>query len=106
MTIETWAQVRSERLGLADEIDTLGAEAWATPSLCSGWRVADVAGHLVFLAEGSLLRGAWHRRSCSPLRPWARSRRRRSVPSTVGRLTGVTRCVSGLQRIDASAIAR
>jgi uncharacterized protein (TIGR03083 family) len=106
VTIETWAQVRSERLGLADEIDTLGAEAWATPSLCSGWRVADVAGHLVFLAEGSLLRGAWHRRSCSPLRPLGPLASAPFCPSTVGRLTGVTRCVSGLQRIDASAISR
>ena len=57
---ETWAQVRSERLSLADDIDTLSAEAWTAPSLCAGWRVADIAGHLVFLAEGSQLRGAWY----------------------------------------------
>jgi len=55
-----WAQVRGERLGLADEIEAMAAEQWATPSLCGGWRVADVAGHLVFLAEGSQPRGTWY----------------------------------------------
>jgi uncharacterized protein (TIGR03083 family) len=60
VSIEVWAQVRSERFGLADEIEALTAEQWTTPSLCAGWRVADVAGHLVFLAEGSQLRGSWY----------------------------------------------
>jgi uncharacterized protein (TIGR03083 family) len=60
VSIDTWAYVRSERLGLADDIETLSADDWATPSLCAGWRVADVAGHLVFLAEGSQLSGTWY----------------------------------------------
>jgi hypothetical protein len=39
VSTETWAQVRSERLGLADDIAALSAEEWATPSLCAGWRM-------------------------------------------------------------------
>lgn len=58
--MDVWDQVRVERLRLADEIETLSAPQWATSSLCDGWRVADVAGHLVFLAEGSQLRGIWY----------------------------------------------
>jgi uncharacterized protein (TIGR03083 family) len=57
VTTGVWAHVRGERLRLADEIEELVAEQWATPSLCAGWRVADVAGHLVFLAEANQLRG-------------------------------------------------
>jgi uncharacterized protein (TIGR03083 family) len=60
VSTQVWAQVRGERLRLADEIQALAAEQWATPSPCAGWRVADVAGHLVFLAEGSQLRGTWY----------------------------------------------
>jgi uncharacterized protein (TIGR03083 family) len=58
--MDVWGQVRAERLKLADEIEALGASQWEAPSLCEGWRVADVAGHLVFLAEASQLRGAWY----------------------------------------------
>jgi uncharacterized protein (TIGR03083 family) len=40
--------IRSERLALADFLETLTPEEWATPSLCSEWRVQDVAAHLSF----------------------------------------------------------
>jgi uncharacterized protein (TIGR03083 family) len=60
VSTEVWAQVRSERLRLADEIEGFSAEQWTTPSLCAGWRIAEVTGHLVFLAEGSQLRGTWY----------------------------------------------
>jgi uncharacterized protein (TIGR03083 family) len=57
VSIDVWERVRAERLKLADEIETLSPEQWAMPSLCDRWRVADVAGHLVFLAEANQLRG-------------------------------------------------
>ncbi len=45
--MEPWESITAERLHLADLLDTLTDEQWSTPSLCSGWRVRDVAGHLI-----------------------------------------------------------
>lgn len=39
---------RSERLALIDYLETLTPEQWATPSLCRGWTVQDVAAHLAW----------------------------------------------------------
>lgn len=36
-----------ERRDLADLLDTLADDEWATPSLCAGWSVRDVAAHVV-----------------------------------------------------------
>ena len=41
-----WAAVDAERLSLADLLQGLSDQEWATPSLCTGWRVRDVAAHL------------------------------------------------------------
>lgn len=38
---------------IADLLDGLTPEQWATPSLCAGWSVRDVAGHLVWRVAGS-----------------------------------------------------
>jgi uncharacterized protein (TIGR03083 family) len=43
---EYWSAVRGLRLGVADLLESLSAEEWTTPSLCRGWRIRDVAGHL------------------------------------------------------------
>ena len=40
--------IRSEREGLLAFLVTLTPEQWATPSLCDGWTVQDVAAHLAF----------------------------------------------------------
>lgn len=42
-----------QRLALADALAQLDEEAWDRPSLCAGWQVRDVVGHLVHLAEGT-----------------------------------------------------
>ena len=41
-----WAAVDRERVELADLLDGLTPEEWAHPSLCTAWRVRDVAAHL------------------------------------------------------------
>ena len=41
-----WFAVRSMRLAVAELLDTLTPRQWEAPSLCDGWRVRDVAGHL------------------------------------------------------------
>ncbi len=48
-----WAKVAEYRCGLAGALETLSPEQWEAPSWCSGWRVRDVLGHLVHLAEAS-----------------------------------------------------
>jgi uncharacterized protein (TIGR03083 family) len=42
----SWDVIRTERQALADFLDTLQPAQWATPSLCEGWTVQDVAAHL------------------------------------------------------------
>ncbi|MFD4180411.1 maleylpyruvate isomerase family mycothiol-dependent enzyme [Rhodococcus sp. NPDC058514] len=44
---EIWAYVHSERRALAAVLATLSDEQWATDSLCAGWTVKDVAGHVI-----------------------------------------------------------
>jgi hypothetical protein len=42
----SWDVIRTERRALIEYLETLTPEQWATPSLCQGWRVQDVAAHL------------------------------------------------------------
>lgn len=43
----------AERTELYEFLCTLSKEQWAAPSLCAEWTVADVVGHVLFLAESS-----------------------------------------------------
>lgn len=49
MSIEYWSAVCDVRLRVADMLDSLNPDEWDAPSLCSGWRVRDVAGHLALV---------------------------------------------------------
>jgi uncharacterized protein (TIGR03083 family) len=42
----TWAYIDEQRADLADFLDTLTPDQWATPSLCPGWTVRQVAAHV------------------------------------------------------------
>lgn len=44
--MDHWAQIAAERRSLADLLDTLTPEQWATPSLCGAWTVKEVAVHI------------------------------------------------------------
>jgi uncharacterized protein (TIGR03083 family) len=46
-----WRVIAAERLSLAELLDGLSGAQWETPSLCAGWRVRDVASHLVLGAD-------------------------------------------------------
>lgn len=48
------AQTAANRRLIADVLDTLTPEQWDVPSLCAGWRVREVAGHLVAAVTVSL----------------------------------------------------
>jgi uncharacterized protein (TIGR03083 family) len=44
---DLFAEIADERRGVADLLAGLSAEQRAAPSLCAGWRVHDVAAHLI-----------------------------------------------------------
>ncbi|KUI33298.1 maleylpyruvate isomerase family mycothiol-dependent enzyme [Mycobacterium sp. GA-2829] len=48
---EIWTHIDAQRAALADFLDTLTADQWATPSLCEGWSVREVAAHLTHSTE-------------------------------------------------------
>lgn len=43
--------VARQRIALCDQLDGLTEDQWNAASLCGGWRVRDVAGHLVSLMD-------------------------------------------------------
>ena len=48
---ETWKYIHGERAQMADTLNALSAEQWATASWCTGWSVQDTVGHVVAAAE-------------------------------------------------------
>jgi uncharacterized protein (TIGR03083 family) len=49
---ELWQTIDRERASFADLLDELSPDEWETPSLCTGWRVRDVAAHLTLAHTG------------------------------------------------------
>ncbi|MDL5157388.1 maleylpyruvate isomerase family mycothiol-dependent enzyme [Actinomycetospora termitidis] len=56
--VEMLEDVAAERLDLADELEDLTDDEWATPSLCAGWTVRDVVAHLTMSTRTSVPRVA------------------------------------------------
>jgi len=52
--MDTWQMVDAERTDLADLTDSLDAEQWDAPTLCTAWKVRDVVAHVT---EGATLTG-------------------------------------------------
>jgi uncharacterized protein (TIGR03083 family) len=50
---ELWRTIDTERSTLADLLTELTPAEWEHPSLCSGWRVRDVAAHLTLAHTGA-----------------------------------------------------
>ena len=50
---DIWSEVARLRHELADRMEGLSEEQWSADSWCAGWRVGDVFGHLVYLAEAT-----------------------------------------------------
>jgi len=49
MDEEYWSSVRTIRLRIAGLLDSLTPAEWDAASLCEGWRVRDVAGHVALV---------------------------------------------------------
>ncbi|WP_433795483.1 maleylpyruvate isomerase family mycothiol-dependent enzyme [Actinoplanes sp. CA-252034] len=47
-----WPEIHRQRLATADLLDGLRVDQWDQPSLCDGWTVRDVAGHLTLQQIG------------------------------------------------------
>jgi uncharacterized protein (TIGR03083 family) len=57
---DPWPMTHRERERVADLLAGIAPEQWDQPSLCAGWRVRDVAAHLIATAEttpGSFIGG-------------------------------------------------
>jgi uncharacterized protein (TIGR03083 family) len=52
--VENWDVIADERRALADQLEGLTDEQWATASLCGDWTVRDLAGHLVVVHKLSI----------------------------------------------------
>jgi uncharacterized protein (TIGR03083 family) len=52
MDAGNWDLIRTERLSLADLLESLDDEQWRTRSLCAEWTVHDVAAHLLMTPVG------------------------------------------------------
>lgn len=48
---QAWSVIATQRLRVADLLDSLTPQQWATPSLCAGWTVTDVAAHLAGVTQ-------------------------------------------------------
>ncbi|GAB2524146.1 maleylpyruvate isomerase family mycothiol-dependent enzyme [Nocardiopsis aegyptia] len=46
-----WTIIEEQRRSLADLLEGLSETQWETPSLCAGWRVRDVAGHVALAPQ-------------------------------------------------------
>ena len=53
---EVWRTIDQQRAELADLMETFTEAEWETPSLCTGWRVREVAAHLT-LAQTTIREG-------------------------------------------------
>jgi uncharacterized protein (TIGR03083 family) len=51
---EVWRTIDAERAALADLLETLSADEWRHPSLCTGWTVRDVAAHVISSPQATL----------------------------------------------------
>lgn len=53
MDAMAWSLIETERLTLADLLESLTPEQWCTPSLCVEWRIRDVAAHVAMTPAGA-----------------------------------------------------
>jgi len=58
-SVDVTGEVRRLRLEIADDIAALSPGQWDLPSWCTGWRVRDVLGHLVHMAESTQVSLSW-----------------------------------------------
>lgn len=53
MSDSIWPRLEAERIAAADYLEAIAPPDWDRPSLCDGWRIKDVAAHLVSGAKST-----------------------------------------------------
>jgi len=48
---DPWPMIHAERKALLSDLEGLSDDQWATPSLCTGWSVQQVVGHMTSAAK-------------------------------------------------------
>jgi uncharacterized protein (TIGR03083 family) len=48
---ETWKYIHAERAQMVETLTALSGDQWTAPSLCDGWSVQEVTGHILAAAE-------------------------------------------------------
>lgn len=105
MSDEIWRHIDQQRIELAEFLDALSPGQWATPSLCDGWTVRDVAVHLTQSAA------PWPRMMFEVVRSRFRfndmiERVAREDPSTPDEIVATLRAmVGGRRRPPGTAVA-
>jgi uncharacterized protein (TIGR03083 family) len=56
---EVWQTIDEQRSSVADLLDELSPDEWETPSLCTDWRVREVAAHLTLAHAGMFRAAGW-----------------------------------------------
>jgi uncharacterized protein (TIGR03083 family) len=57
--MDTWASIENGRAALGNYLGGLSADEWNRPSLCAGWKVKDVAAHMLVvptMSKGQVFR--------------------------------------------------
>ena len=104
---QIWAAIDAQRLRVCDLLDLLTDEEWRHSSLCDGWTVRDVAGHLTLqqatwgqaLPNFVKYRANTHRM----IREWARDRAARL---STDQLVAEIRATVGTHRTNAGTTNR
>ena len=65
--LDIWTAVAAQRVEFGELIEGCSPNQLETQSLCSGWRVRDVAGHMIWVASQPRLGEAW--RALGAVRP-------------------------------------
>jgi uncharacterized protein (TIGR03083 family) len=96
---QAWRVIQEERAALAEILETLSPAEWEHPSLCEGWRVRDVAAHLIggpevtigqMLAATVRTRGSIDRAIRDTAREWSK-RPTSEIVADFHRLSGTRR---------------
>lgn len=94
-----WSVVDAERLGLAELLEGLSEEQWERSSLCTGWRVRDVAAHLTLAHTGAVTAAMGLARARGSFDRMVRDTARRHAAVPTGRLIAELRAMVGSRRL-------
>lgn len=105
-TDEIWSTIDEQRIDLADLLESLTPEQWASPSLCDGWQVRHVAAHLTHihlsplrvvlaaLASGFRFNPMIHRLAVTDTRPQS------EIVAAIRGMVGSRRRIVGTKPLD------